>query len=262
LPKEMKILMLDEDAGSRARLAIRLETLGFIVLQAGTFPEAKMLLYEQMPDLLLMEWGTASKTGRDLILDLAWPPSKTIVFTDQPLESIVGDLNACGLTSVYRKTDRMELLEALEKLFEGRENSSATKSIVDALPKTFEILVIDDSSTIRKMIRVSLEERFKGCSVREADDGRTALAEMGRKKVDLLITDLEMPGMDGRDFLARIDSNPLLSKKSIIVYSGNITKDLQEAYGTRSNFKLLTKPCDVVQVMEAAEKLLALRKMH
>jgi len=57
------------------------------------------------------------------------------------------------------------------------------------------ILAVDDSTTMRSLISFSL--RGAGFEVVEAVDGRDALVKLATKRVDLIVTDLNMPNLDG-----------------------------------------------------------------
>jgi two-component system chemotaxis response regulator CheY len=230
--------------------------MGFSVHQAGTLEEARSLVTAKSPELVLMEWGLKGLSGEEVLRELQVSPTQVCVFTARPLETIIAELNRNGLKAIFRKSERLELLEHLEKFQVGKIEPPKVPTPTSAHPNSLEVLVIDDSSTVRLSLAVALQEKFPGCSVREADDGHAALAEMGHKKVDLLITDLEMPGMDGRDFLARIDSNPILRRKPIIIFSGHITTELHKIYGERTNIRFLQKPCSPAQVVETAVQLL------
>jgi two-component system chemotaxis response regulator CheY len=61
------------------------------------------------------------------------------------------------------------------------------------MPK--RILAVDDSKTMRDMVSFTL--RKAGFEVAEAEDGKVALDRLGQAKFDLIITDLNMPNMDG-----------------------------------------------------------------
>jgi two-component system chemotaxis response regulator CheY len=58
-----------------------------------------------------------------------------------------------------------------------------------------KILAVDDSKTMRDMVSMTL--RQAGYEVTEAADGQQALAALGANRVDLVITDVNMPNMDG-----------------------------------------------------------------
>ena len=61
------------------------------------------------------------------------------------------------------------------------------------------ILVVDDSTTMRQMVSFTLQDA--GHEVTEAADGLEALAEAKGRKFDLVITDVNMPGMNGIDLV-------------------------------------------------------------
>jgi two-component system chemotaxis response regulator CheY len=69
-----------------------------------------------------------------------------------------------------------------------------------------QILTVDDSSSIRQMVSFTLAKA--GFEVIEAVDGRDGLAKAGQRKVDLIITDLNMPNMDGIQMIAAIRKLP------------------------------------------------------
>ena len=57
------------------------------------------------------------------------------------------------------------------------------------------IMTADDSASVRQMVSFTLKQR--GYEVVEAVDGKDALQKLGAQKVDMLITDLNMPNLDG-----------------------------------------------------------------
>jgi two-component system chemotaxis response regulator CheY len=62
-----------------------------------------------------------------------------------------------------------------------------------------KVLIVDDSTTVRKALETTLTDA--GYAVTEADNGQNALELAGHSQFDLLITDLNMPKMDGMDFV-------------------------------------------------------------
>lgn len=88
-----------------------------------------------------------------------------------------------------------------------------------AVLKEAQLLVVDDSPTMRIFLRHHLQTLFPGCHVTEAEDGKTALRSLTTTRVDLIITDLQMPGMDGQSLVQVLRRNPLLRKKPILVVS-------------------------------------------
>lgn len=67
-----------------------------------------------------------------------------------------------------------------------------------------KILAVDDSKTMRDMIAFTLKKA--GFDVAEAEDGKAALGVLGGGKFDLIITDLNMPNMDGITLIKNVRS--------------------------------------------------------
>src|SRR5262245_46520836 len=86
------------------------------------------------------------------------------------------------------------------------------------------ILVCEDSPVVRLYVRRTLENEFPGAQIHEAQDGKSGLAIMKVHKIDLIVTDLQMEGMDGDSFLHLIKRNGVLAKKPVLVLSGLITQ--------------------------------------
>jgi len=122
--------------------------------------------------------------------------------------------------------------------------------------KPRQILLVEDSLTLRGMIRRVLEKYFPEDEIREAEDGRQAMSRMSQKKVDLIITDLEMPGMDGFTFLNHLKNNQLLSRKPVLVFSGNINGALRDEAIKLPNLRFLAKPASPEKIAEEVSALL------
>jgi two-component system chemotaxis response regulator CheY len=67
-------------------------------------------------------------------------------------------------------------------------------------------MTVDDSATIRQMVALTL--RDAGYEVVEAIDGRDALERLAREPVDMLITDLNMPNLDGVGLIRAVRQDP------------------------------------------------------
>ncbi|MEA2738560.1 MAG: two-component system, chemotaxis family, chemotaxis protein CheY [Acetobacteraceae bacterium] len=68
------------------------------------------------------------------------------------------------------------------------------------------ILTVDDSKTMRQMVSSTL--RKAGFDVNEAEDGKKALTVLSAGRFDLIITDLNMPNMDGISLIKTVRANP------------------------------------------------------
>jgi len=79
------------------------------------------------------------------------------------------------------------------------------------------VLVVDDDPDIRSFVTLALA--MEGYAVREAEDGRDALAVLSVWRPDLILLDLMMPGMDGRAFRERQRSAPELAAIPVVMMS-------------------------------------------
>jgi DNA-binding NtrC family response regulator len=114
------------------------------------------------------------------------------------------------------------------------------------------ILVIDDDASIRRSLRRILE--LHGHQVREADNGSAALDLEARGDLDLVITDIYMPEMDGIEFLIRF--RDLYPRTPVIAISGGgyapkefVLKDAT-LIGARAT---ISKPLTVDGVLDAVQ---------
>lgn len=82
----------------------------------------------------------------------------------------------------------------------------------------FNVLLVDDSETMRAMIkRVIKLSGFETENIYEAANGQQALEVLDDHWVDLVLTDIHMPEMDGLELLRRLSVDPVLSKLPVIV---------------------------------------------
>jgi two-component system chemotaxis response regulator CheY len=113
------------------------------------------------------------------------------------------------------------------------------------------VLCIDDSATIRKLVTKALEPT--GAEVLQAENGRTAL-EMPVSSCDMLIVDVNMPEMDGFEFVERVRGTPELADKPILFLTTESSESKQERGRTLSVNGWVVKPFkpdDLRQVVAA-----------
>ena len=82
------------------------------------------------------------------------------------------------------------------------------------------VLIVDDSETIRAMVRRTLD--LSGVPVKqvfEAADGREALTMIDEEWIDLVLCDINMPGMGGVEFVEQVAEEKLLEANPVIIVS-------------------------------------------
>jgi len=80
------------------------------------------------------------------------------------------------------------------------------------------VLIVEDSKAIRSMIRVALEEAG-GYFVVEAGNGFEALKALPAQRLDLIITDINMPDINGLELIGYVKSNPAYSTIPLVIVS-------------------------------------------
>ena len=115
------------------------------------------------------------------------------------------------------------------------------------------ILIVDDSATARMIMRRCFEiAGFHDTQYHEAEDGLKAVSFLQENKVDLILTDLRMPKMDGSTFIKKLKMKESTKEIPVIVISsmGNdvIESQLLEA-GVKAIIRKPLSPAKVVNTM-------------
>ncbi len=93
-----------------------------------------------------------------------------------------------------------------------------------ALDKNMKVLVVDDFSTMRRIIKNLLRD-IGFTNISEADDGSTALPMLKEGDYDFVVTDWNMPGMQGIDLLKAIRADAKLSHIPVLMVTAEAKKE-------------------------------------
>jgi two-component system chemotaxis response regulator CheY len=115
-----------------------------------------------------------------------------------------------------------------------------------------KVMIIDDSSVMRKILERSLRQAWKDGidSVVEASDGAEGMDKLGAEAVQLIVSDINMPKVNGLDFLRRLKETPHKDLPVIIVTTEGGEKTVLEAISLGAK-GFVRKPFTAEQ-MEAA----------
>jgi len=87
------------------------------------------------------------------------------------------------------------------------------------------IITVDDSSTMRRIIKNTLKKIGYGDNILEAENGKEALDVLSTKDIDIIITDWNMPIMDGLTFVKKIRSDSKYNDTPIIMVTTEAAKE-------------------------------------
>jgi two-component system, chemotaxis family, chemotaxis protein CheY len=115
------------------------------------------------------------------------------------------------------------------------------------------ILILDDSASMRATISIALSGA--GYDVIEAKDGVDGLSKLGGPKINLIISDLNMPGMDGITFLKRLKEQPSHRFIPVIMLTTE-SADEKKQQGKEAGAKAwIIKPFEPAKLLDAVSKL-------
>lgn len=122
------------------------------------------------------------------------------------------------------------------------------------MDKNIKILVVDDFSTMRRIIKNLLRDLGFN-NTHEADDGQTALPMLLGGGFDLLITDWNMPGMQGLDLLRAVRADPKLSSLPVLMVTAESKREqIVEAAQAGVN-GYVVKPFTATTLKEKLDKI-------
>ena len=117
------------------------------------------------------------------------------------------------------------------------------------------VLAVDDSATVRKFVSVSLT--MQGFDVVTACDGMDALEKLPGRSFDLVITDLNMPNMDGFELIKALRENPQTKDMPVIILTSltdDANKELGAQLGVRS---YVNKPFSLEKIQYEVAKYIS-----
>jgi two-component system chemotaxis response regulator CheY len=120
--------------------------------------------------------------------------------------------------------------------------------------KDLKFLVVDDFSTMRRIVKNVLQE-LGYSRIEEADDGKTALPMLQAGNFDFLITDWNMPGMQGIDLLRAVRADAKLAKLPVLMLTAEAKREqIVEAAQAGVNGYVI-KPFTAATLKEKLDKI-------
>jgi two-component system, chemotaxis family, chemotaxis protein CheY len=116
-----------------------------------------------------------------------------------------------------------------------------------------KILIVDDSSSVRTIARTALREQ--GYEVIEAANGREALEKLSAERVQLVVSDVNMPIMDGITFLKELKSHPTSKFVPVIMLTTEAGQDKKQEGRAAGAKAWIVKPFQPATLVDAVSKL-------
>ena len=115
------------------------------------------------------------------------------------------------------------------------------------------ILAVDDSASMRQMVSFTLKNA--GYNVVEAVDGQDALEKSSSRDFDLVLTDQNMPRLDGIGLTKKLRDNPKFKTTPILILTTESSDQMKQAGRSAGATGWLVKPFDPTKLIEVIKKV-------
>lgn len=126
--------------------------------------------------------------------------------------------------------------------------------------ENLRFLIVEDSPTMRQLISFSLK-RFKGCKIVEAVDGVDALKKLNSEEIDVILTDINMPVMDGLKLVTLVRQNPKLRDIPIIIITTEGAQEDRERGLALGADAYISKPIQSSGLIKVITEILEKKKL-
>ena len=116
------------------------------------------------------------------------------------------------------------------------------------------ILAVDDSASMRQMVSFTL--KGAGYQVVEAVDGQDALEKSATRDFDLVLTDQNMPRMDGINLTRKLRENPKFERTPILILTTESSDEMKQVGRSAGATGWLVKPFDPAKLLEVIKKVI------
>ncbi len=117
------------------------------------------------------------------------------------------------------------------------------------------VMIADDSQTMRMLLLFHLIKMLPGIKITEAVNGADALEKLKLQPVDLILTDMNMPQMDGAGLITAVRQELHSSTPIIIITTRGEQRDRERGMAVGAN-GYITKPLDILQFRETIRRYL------
>ncbi|MGY6637450.1 MAG: response regulator [Erythrobacter sp.] len=115
------------------------------------------------------------------------------------------------------------------------------------------VLTVDDSASMRALLRSALTSR--GFAVAQAEDGQEALEWLAANEVDVIITDINMPRLDGFGLIEKLRTSALHSDRPILVLTTESSDDKKQRARNAGATGWIVKPFDAEKLTTALRRV-------
>ena len=254
------VLLIEPSSSQKNIVVQQLEELGISQFKTvDTGQEALDLIDNEQPDLVISSMFLEDMTGKELVLEMR----ENSLTADTPFmlissETSFAELNPvkqAGASAILPKPFKAADLKRAINMIMDWESPEALE--IDKIKNgNFNVLVVDDSKMARHMITRTLD-KLGIQNIFEAENGREAIPLLQKEKFDLIISDYNMPQMDGHDLLLFIRHKSNQRTVPVMMVTTEGDKSKLAAIQHEGVSAIMDKPFDVSEVSKLFESVFA-----
>ncbi|MBT3203514.1 MAG: response regulator [Gammaproteobacteria bacterium] len=252
------VLLVEPSRSQRKIVVQQMEELGISQYEAvDTGQEALAVIDTDQPDLVISTMFLDDMTGKELVLEMRENPvTIDIPFMLISSETSFSELNPikqAGASAVLPKPFKaIDLKRAIHMIMDWANPDML--DLDDPLAGDVKVLLVDDSKLARRLITRTLNNLGIE-SITEAENGRDAIPLIQQQKFDLIITDYNMPEMDGHELLLfiRHRSNQKSVPVMLVTTEGDESK--LSAIQHEGVSAIMDKPFEALEVKKLFESV-------
>ncbi|MGA9176355.1 MAG: response regulator [Desulfobacterales bacterium] len=249
MTSERRILIVDDSAVFRTSMRKILASMNAEIILAQDGQEGLDLALKETFDIVVSDIDMPKINGIELCRTIknttATQGIPVVMVSTFDSDSDVDKGFEAGASAYLSKYEiQSHLLETVENVL------SKSKFMNNRL-----IMVVDDSKVVRRIVEKGLAE--SGFRVITAENARKALALLDTLQPDLILTDIEMPDINGFEFCQAVHTNPELSMIPIVAMSSKTDRGYMKRMLQNGASAYLCKPFNIDELVILVEKMLS-----
>jgi two-component system chemotaxis response regulator CheY len=258
--EELLVLLIEPSFTQQRAILRQLSELGIEeIVTAKTGQEALQLMHSQNPDLVISSLYLSDMTGTDLVHTMRHDASlASMAFM------LISSETRFRYLDPIRQAGAIAILPKPFKLAELRIAMNSVLELIDPelleldnfCPEDLEVLVVDDSKMARKHITRILNTLGIEL-ISNANDGQEAVELIANNYFDLIVTDYNMPNMDGKELVDHIRTASNQSSIPVLMVTSEENENRLAAVQQAGVSAICDKPFETSVVRDLIQKALA-----
>lgn len=143
-------------------------------------------------------------------------------------------------------------VRSVQEVIAGRHFEHEQVAVAD---DAIAVLIVEDDKMLRRLYEITIEKWSIKTHIVAVQDGFEALVEIGKRKPDLIITDINMKGMDGITLLRKLRAGQAYDDVEIIVVTGLDAEKLEEMGGVPEGVTVFIKPAPFALIQSCIQNV-------